>query len=183
MFKKTIRFIDFNDQQQEKDFYFHMSKSDLLRMAANGTMEERIKRIIATNDQEQILKEFEDLIRLSVGERSEDGQTFDKSSDAQARLMFSPAYDELLLELCTDATAATDFVQNLLPEKMQKEMADQLKRMSEQQGAADPFEHKEDARPRWMREHRQPTPAELSAMSQEELRQAWAYREQQNKDK
>lgn len=166
MFKKTIKYVNFNGDEVEKDFYFHISKAELIEMGVDNSMKERIARIVASNDGPKILEEFKAIIKMSVGVRSEDGETFDKSPEAQTKLMSSPAYDELLVELATNATAATEFIKNLLPEKMQKELMKQL-------GASDPFVEQEDVRPAWEREHRNPTDVELRNMSPEELRRAF----------
>jgi len=177
MFKKTIRFVNFNDEEVTQDFYFHMSKAELLTMAAEGNaMMARIQRIIDAKDGKAILAEFRDLILMSVGVRSEDGSRFVKDDDARSQLMDSPAYDELLMELSTDANASAEFVRQLIPEKMQKEMQQQL---SKQKGdAPDPFKQVEpdDPRPAWVKEDRNPTDEELREMSPEELRLAFRRR-------
>ena len=178
MFKKTITFENFNGEQVTQDFYFHMSKAELLEMAADGNvMMERIKRIIAANDGKAILREFRVLIMTSCGLRTEDGSRFIKTPEAQSTLMDSPAFDELLMELCTNADAGADFVRQLIPEKMQKEMKAQLeKQQTGNSKAPDPFAEKKDERPAWEREHRHPTDAELQAMDKTELARAFKAR-------
>lgn len=176
MFKKTVKFEDFNGNEQTQDFYFHMSKAELLAMAANGDeMKERITRITEAQDGAAILQEFRELIKLAVGVRSEDGSRFIKDSTAQSTLLDSPAFDELLMELATNAGAGAEFVQQLIPEKMQKEMVEQLKKS---QGAPDPFAQTEDTRPAYQREHRLPRQNEVDAMNKEEIMQAWKWREE-----
>lgn len=182
MFKKTINYRDFNGEDRSADFYFHMSKSELLDLAANGNvMMERLKRIIAANDGKAILKEFRELIWMSVGVRSEDGQRFIKDSAAKGQLFESPAYDELLMELCTKAEAGAEFVKQLIPEKMQKEMQEQLKAQQKEgvETVPDPFKQpaEDDPRPQWMKEERNPTDQELRDMNNiDELRLAFQFR-------
>lgn len=178
MFKKTIEYEDFNGQRVTKDFYFHMSKAELLEMAADGNvMLERIKRIIESKDGKAILKEFREIIWHSVGVRSEDGARFVKDNDAKRQLFESPAYDELLLELCTDAEASSQFITQLIPEKMQKEMQAQLEKQGTTE-TVDPFKQPadDDPRPVWMKEERNPTQEELRGMNAEELRLAFQHR-------
>lgn len=179
MFKKTIKFADFDGNEQSRDFYFHISKAELLAMATSADdMQARIKRITVAKDGSAILKELRDLIKLSVGVRSEDGQRFVKDEAAQSTLLDSPAYDELLMELGTDAGACVDFVQQLIPEKMQKEMQEQLKKNV---SVPDPFADSEDNRPAYQKEHRHPTDEELRAMSKEEIVSAMAWLQERNK--
>lgn len=174
MFKKTVTFTDFNGVQQNQAFYFHLSKAELLGMAADGkVMMERIQRIIDTNDGRAILAEFRDIIKEAAGVRSEDGSRFIKTDEAKSVLMDSPAFDELLMELATDADASAEFVRQLIPQSMQDEMLKKLKK----DAGPDPFVEKEDARPAWMKEHRNPTDEELKNMSREELQQAFRYRQ------
>lgn len=181
MFRKTIRFQNFDGDTVEREFYFHMSKAELLEMAADGnSMMERIKRIIATNDGKAILQEYRAIIKASVGMRSEDGQRFIKDEEAQSYLLDSPAYDELLMELCTDADASANFVNQLIPEKMQKEMQEAL---AKQKGSStpDPLAEPTDTRPLYQREHRHPSPKELAEMTKEELQEAFRWRAENNK--
>lgn len=178
MFKKVITYFDYDGNKQTETFYFHMSKSDVIEMAAGGDLQERLERIIGTNDNQAIFRQFKDLVRMAAGRRMPGGQTFDRSPEAKAALMDSPAFDELVLELCTDANAATDFVKNLIPEQMQKELRERLGTAEEKDGK-DPFvtvEGNKDERPAWEREDRDPTEAEVTSMSSAELQRAFKRR-------
>lgn len=179
MFKKTITFEDFNGVKQSRDFYFHLSKVELMTMADKGDeMQARIKRIIDAKDGAAILKELKDLIKLSVGVRSEDGQRFIKDETAQSTLLDSPAYDELVMELGTDAGACVDFVQQLIPEKMQKELVKQLENQKSVETISDPFAEAEDNRPAYQKEHRLPRQDEVNKMNKDEILAAWKWREE-----
>lgn len=175
MFKKTIVFTDFNGDDQSQDFYFHMSKAELLAMAAdNSAMVNRIQRIIEAKDGRAILQEFRELIEMSVGIRSEDGSRFIKDSSAKSQLMDSPAFDELLMDLATNAEASAEFVRQLIPEKMQEQMREQLAKQAD----VDPFKNPVDGdpRPTWLKEGRTPTEQELQTMSREEMAMAFRHR-------
>jgi hypothetical protein len=186
MFKKTITYEDLNGNKQTEDFYFHMSKAELLEMFAEGdVMMARIKRIIGAKNGKAILHEFRLIVDGSCGMRSEDGARFIKTPEAKSVLLDSPAYDELLMELCTDAGASAEFVNKLIPEKMQKEMQAQLQNLNKDDATVDPFRDTgviksgnivEDARPLWMREERNPTQQELLGMGQDELLLAFKFR-------
>lgn len=178
MFKKTITFEDFNGIKQTQDFYFHLSKADLLAMATDGNaMMARIQGIIDAKDGKAILSELRDFIELAAGLRSEDGSRFIKTSEAKSVLMDSPAFDELLMELATNTDASVEFVQQLIPQKMQDELKAQLeKNVKSDQAVPDPFKEQEDLRPAWMKEHRHPTKEELLGMSAEELKLAFRNR-------
>lgn len=179
MFKKTITFEDFDGNKQSRDFYFHLSKVELMTMADKGDeMQARIKRIIDAKDGGAILKELRDLIKLSVGVRSEDGQRFVKDEAAQSTLLDSPAYDELVMELGTDAGACVDFVRQLIPEKMQKELQKQLESQKGIVTVPDPFGEPEDNRPAYQKEHRLPRQDEVKKMTKEQIADVWKWREE-----
>jgi len=175
MFKKTITFTDFNGDTQTKDFYFHLSKAELAAMGAGGdAMMSRIQRIIDAKDGLAILEEYRNLIRLACGVRSEDGQRFIKTPETQSDLLDSPAFDELLMELFTTTTAATEFIEQLVPKKMLKEMTATAEK------AIDPFvetdrrtHSSDDNRPAWLKEGRTPTHADLVKMTPEQLREVF----------
>lgn len=182
MFKKTIKYKDFDGNDVEEDFYFHLSKADLMKLNANGDIEDQLKQIMASKDNKAILQKFEDFIRMSVGIRSEDGRRFIKTADAQSQFLDSPAYDEFLVELLTNANMAAEFIRNLVP----KDMADAAKKDLDKlfEKSKDPFEEtdkrqhpnpNEDARPAYQKEGRAPTHDEMQAMSRDEFLEAWKY--------
>lgn len=125
MLKKTITYEDFNGEEVTEDFYFHLSKADLveLEMSKKGGLEAWIKRVVDSRDGKAIMEEFKNLIMMSVGERSEDGKRFRKSVDLRNDFKDSPAYDTLFMELVTNAEKAAEFVNGIIP----RNMADQLK--------------------------------------------------------
>jgi hypothetical protein len=186
MFKKTITFTDFNDEKRTQDFYFNMSKADFLVLAADGdAFMARLQRIIATKDNAAIMAEFTAIIKAACGMRSEDGSRFLKTPEAQSALLDSGAFDELLIEMCTDANAASEFINQLFPKKMAEEMAEQLKKQQKEQKAVDPFVETDrrthsrefpDNAPLWMKENRTPTQTELMNMTPAELQEAFRQR-------
>jgi hypothetical protein len=199
MFKKTVSFEDFNGVRQERDFYFHLSKAEFLAMATEAnSMQERIKRIVEAQDGRGILNELREIIKLAVGIRSEDGQRFIKDENAKSQLLDSPAFDELLMELATNANASVDFVTQLIPQKMRDEMLERMKdakssvnniplwvkegRSPTEEERQDtlvspPVKDTENKRPLYQIENRNPTDAEVREMSQAELAAAFAWRQ------
>jgi hypothetical protein len=190
MFKKTISYKNFNDEERTKDFYFHLTKSELLELAGAGGMQERVNRMIATQDQVAIMQELRSIVNLAIGVRSEDGETFIKNDEIRAQLMFSPAYDELLMSLMMDPNAAAEFINNLMPKDMQEKLKEELKKVqlpaapdlfaeppnpTSKQAMQEPenAEKPDAGLPAWFQEGRKPTRAELMAMSQAEMNLAF----------
>lgn len=124
MLKKTIKFTDYNGVDREEDFYFNLSKAEILEMELGtvGGLTEMIQRIVATNDTPSIVKIFKDLILKAYGEKSADGKRFLKVNDAGVPLSIAfsqtEAYSILFMELATDADAAAKFVNGIVPPDM-----------------------------------------------------------------
>lgn len=125
MLKKTITFTDFDDVQRTEDFYFNLSKPELMEMqlSAEGGLEKRIKKIISTQDTKQIIAIFKDIILKSYGEKSDDGKRFIKNQELTEAFSQTNAYNELFMELATDDKAAAEFINGIIPASVATEMA------------------------------------------------------------
>lgn len=117
MLKKTIKYVDYNGQDREEDFYFDLSEAELIEMDVNEPdgFEGKMKRVMGSHDGKQIMAMFKDFIRASYGEKSPDGKYFDKSEEISRRFEHTKAYNVLFMELCTDAKKAADFVSSVMP--------------------------------------------------------------------
>ena len=122
MLKKTITYIDCNGTERTEDFYFNLTKAEVLKMemGVSGGMAEKIKKIIAAQDQPTIIRVFEDIILMAYGEKSDDGKRFIKSKELSTAFMQTEAYSNLFMELATDADAAAKFITGILPANANK---------------------------------------------------------------
>lgn len=130
MLKKTITYFDYNDVERTEDFYFNLSKAEIMEMemGTTGGLAEMINKIVQTQDAPAIIKVFKDLILKAYGERSADGKRFEKKNGALAESFAeTEAYSQLFMELATDADAAAKFVNGIIPRDMQAEAQKQLK--------------------------------------------------------
>lgn len=117
MLKKTIIYEDFDGNKRTEDFYFHLTKAEVLEMemGVSGGMSQMLKRIIAEQDSKRIIETFKDIILKSYGEKSPDGKKFVKSKELSTAFSQTEAYSQLFIELATDADAASNFVNGVLP--------------------------------------------------------------------
>lgn len=124
MFVKTIKFIDFNGNEQEREYYFHLSKTEILKMEASksGGIDKVLERFVKDKNYKEIVEFIEDIIMKSYGVKSVDGLTFDKTDDTRQAFKDSPAYDELFMELATDSNKLIDFINSIIPEDMKEEV-------------------------------------------------------------
>lgn len=125
MLKKTIKFVDYNDVPREEDYYFNISKAELIMMDSSiiGGMKQHLEKIMQTQDNVAIMEVFKDLIHRSYGERSADGKRFIKSEEMAVAFEQTEAYSELVMELLTDAKAAANFINSILPKGLVEEAA------------------------------------------------------------
>lgn len=117
MLKKTITYTDYNGQERTEDFYFNLSKSEiiLLETTTPGGYTAMLQRIVDSKDNIELMKAFTDLIKRSYGVKSEDGKRFVKSEQALEDFVNSAAFDEMFTEFFTSDTAAADFAKGILP--------------------------------------------------------------------
>jgi len=123
--KKTIKYTDFNDEEISQDFYFHLSKAELveLELSHQGGLSESMKRIIVAQDGDVIMAEFKKIILMSYGVRSVDGRKFTKNPANLEDFVSSGAYSALFMELVTDTDAMIEFVNGIVPSGLSEEAA------------------------------------------------------------
>ena len=117
MLKKTIKYVDYDGNEREEDFYFNLSKAEIaeMEMSTNGGLDRMINRIIAERDNKRIIELFKDLVLRSYGKKSDDGRRFIKNQELRDDFAQTEAYSELFMELATDADAAAAFVNGIIP--------------------------------------------------------------------
>lgn len=117
MLKKPITYTDYNGVERTEDFYFNLSKAEIMEMelSEEGGFAERIKKIISSKDTVQIVKIFKEIILKAYGEKSADGKRFKKSKEMREDFEQTEAYSILFMELAQDPDAAADFVNQLVP--------------------------------------------------------------------
>ena len=125
MIKKTITYEDYNGNERKEDFYFNLSKAEVMEMemSTSGGLAEMIQRVVAAQDQVSIIKIFKDLILKAYGVKSPDGKRFIKSQELSDEFSQTEAYSQLFMELATNADAAADFVNGIVPANMAKQAA------------------------------------------------------------
>lgn len=117
MIKKNITYTDYNGVEYNEDFYFNLTNAEILEMemSTSGGLVETINKIVAAKDQPAIIKLFKDLILKAYGEKSPDGKRFVKSNEISTAFSQTEAYSNLFMELATNAEAAANFVNGIIP--------------------------------------------------------------------
>lgn len=137
MLKKTITYTDYNGVERTEDFWFNLSKAEIMEMemSTTGGLAEMIQKVVQTQDAPAIIKIFKDLVLQAYGEKSPDGKRFLKEDEngrpLSDKFKQTEAYSNLFIELATDADAAAKFVNGIIP-------ADAAKAAKEQNNALHP---------------------------------------------
>lgn len=120
MLKKEITYTDYNGVERTEPFYFNLTEAEILemQMSTSGGLSEMIKRIVASQDAPAIIKVFKELILKAYGIKSDDGKRMVKSDEISAAFAQTEAYSKLFMSLATDAEAASDFVNRIVPNNM-----------------------------------------------------------------
>ena len=133
MLKKTIKYVDFNDEERVEDFYFNLTKAELTEMnfSEEGGLQNVLRQIMNTRSYTKIAELLKTIILKSYGEKSPDGKRFIKTDENGRPLSKNfeetQAYSELYMELASNDEAATAFIIGIIPkdirESVQKEVA------------------------------------------------------------
>ena len=119
MLKKTITYEDWNGTERTEDFYFNLSRVEVIELEYSvepGTsITETIMTLINSHDTGKIIKTIKDIILKSYGEKSADGKRFVKSDDIRQAFEENPAFDVLFMELTTNAEEAANFLSGIMP--------------------------------------------------------------------
>lgn len=127
MLKKIITYTDYNGVERTEPFYFNLSKAELMEMelGVTGGMTEMLNKIIAAKDAPSLMKTFKEMIMKAYGVKSDDGKRLIKSEELSIAFTQTEAYSVLFMELITDDKAAADFVNGIIPNEIQAEVAAQ----------------------------------------------------------
>ena len=127
MLKKIITYTDYNGVERTEPFYFNLSKAELMEMelGVTGGMTEMLNKIINAKDGPSLMKTFKEMIMKSYGIKSDDGKRLIKSEELSIAFTQTEAYSVLFMELITDDKAAADFVNGIIPNEIQAEVAAQ----------------------------------------------------------
>ena len=134
MLKKTITYTDFDGNERTEDFYFNLSKSELILLETTtpGGYVAMLQRIIDSKDNIELMNIFTDLIKKSYGVKSDDGKHFVKNEKYLDEFLSSAAFDQMFTEFFTTEDAAAEFAKGIIPKQHVREVeanAPQLKSM------------------------------------------------------
>lgn len=127
MYNKTVTYKDYKGNTRTEDFYFNLNKAELveLELSTKGGLTVMMDRIIAAQDNATLFKIFKDLVSKSYGVLSDDGRKFVKNQEVLDDFMQTEAYSIIFSELATNEEAAAEFFNNVIPQNLAKELAEE----------------------------------------------------------
>ncbi|MEG2624313.1 MAG: hypothetical protein RSC06_15595 [Clostridia bacterium] len=127
MLKKTIVYTDYDGTERKEDFYFNLSKAELLAMEleTTGGMKKLIEKITNEKDNRRLFELFKEIVLRAYGEKSADGKRFIKSKELSDGFTQTEAYSELFIELIVNGDAMAAFINGIIPQNLAEMVAKQ----------------------------------------------------------
>ena len=130
MLKKTVTYEDpFNPGKEiSEDLYFNLTKAELVEMemrVGGDGLKAHLENIAAAQNGQQIMDEMKGIILKAYGKRTENGK-FIKNDQLREEFESSEAYSTLFMEMVTEADAAVEFVNGIMPKGLADENQAQL---------------------------------------------------------
>ena len=126
MIKKTITYTDYFGEERTEDFYFNLTKAELIEMemSTTGGLENYLTKISKEQDRNKLFQYFKQVILAGYGEKSDDGRQFLKSEELSRKFCQCPAYDVLLMEFFDNPDYAATFINAMMPADLSEKVAE-----------------------------------------------------------
>lgn len=132
MLVQREKYIDFDGNEREENFYFNFTEAELAEMelSINGGLKNEIQRIIDSQDQTEVIKIFKSLLLKAYGVKSPDGKRFIKDEKLTKEFEQTNAYSQMFMRLAFDDEEAANWINAVVPnsisENIEKKMTPAL---------------------------------------------------------
>ena len=131
MLKKTITYVDYDDNERTEDFYFNLTQAEIieLNLSPMGGLDNTLRKIIKETNTGKIVEMIKHIILMAYGEKSFDGKKFIKKDPVTGRKLSedfeaSPAFSVLFMELLEDEKKAASFINSIIPQDVRAKIDD-----------------------------------------------------------
>ena len=116
MYKYTVTYYDYDDEQVTEDLYFNLTKNEALDWELEcGGLDAYVEKMKATNNTKEVIEFFRSIFKKTYGRRSADGKRFKKNEEILEEFLESPAYDEVIFNLLNNPDEAAKFMVGIMP--------------------------------------------------------------------
>lgn len=113
----TVKYEDFFGEEKTETFYFHLSKKEVVELAAKngGHMGDILEEQTKNPDVFELWGSVRMIIGAAYGERSEDGKRFVKSPEKLEEFEQHAAYDAVFDKITESEESIAEFVRGIVP--------------------------------------------------------------------
>lgn len=117
MYKKTVKFTDYNGVERTEDCYFNLNKVECTELQVNTKdgYDKYISNIVTSGDNAAIFDVFNKIILKAYGKKSDDGIRFIKSKQLSEEFSQTEAYVNVFMEVATNPDVAEEFIRGVFP--------------------------------------------------------------------
>lgn len=136
MFKKIIKYKDYENNPQTATAYFHLNKFEWLELQTytKGGLIENLKHALESDNAKKTIDLLKKIILRAYGEKDPDTGVFLKSDELSVAFSKTDIFSELFYELAYNEEASQEFFLGLIPpearEEAEKQMAANAKSIS-----------------------------------------------------
>lgn len=123
MYKKTVKYVDFNGTEREEDLYFHLSLPEVTRIEAEAgdSLKDHLTNLVKDNNMKELLGFLEKIILMSYGTKTPDGRSFIKNKEIREKFENSQAYAEFFEMIITTEGMAGEFGEKVAAKKEKRD--------------------------------------------------------------
>lgn len=124
MWKFTAEYEDYDGNKRKRELLFNLTKAELrkLNYSVNGGIDKYYQNIVDAGDSKELYKAFEEIVDLSYGEKSNDGEHFLKNDEILNNFKSSMAYETFMDYLLETEDGAIKFINGVIPAKLAAEI-------------------------------------------------------------
>jgi len=126
MLKKTITYEDWNGTERTEDFYFNLTRVEVMELeygiGDSTSLTESISRIVKSQDMGTIIRTIKEIILKAYGQKSSDGLRFVKNDEIREAFEQNPAFDILYMEMATNPEYAAEFITGIMPASLRENL-------------------------------------------------------------
>lgn len=117
MFSDSITYTDFDGNERTEVLYFNISPSEAMELEIKypGGYANKLQRDIDRGDNQAVIQDMIDFVKLSYGVKSDDGRKFVKSIENYEDFVSTNAYEEFLQKFLADPDYALKFIVSAFP--------------------------------------------------------------------